>query len=121
MNSDSLLPALEAISRDRPDRVLRLRGTVQSSEGAEEVLEVLIFRGFSSCTTHSTDFDPDQSVLPDGAALETAELLRRSTQSSAGGTAARAAPCRCADGSRGLGLNEPGSHQLHLPPSALNP
>ena len=76
MNSDSLLPALEAISRDRPDRVLRLWGTVQSSEGAEEVLEVLIFRGFSSCTTHSTDFDPDQSVLPDGAALETAELLR---------------------------------------------
>lgn len=76
MNSDSLLPALEAISRDRPDRVLRLRGTVQSSEGAEEVLEVLIFRGFSSCTTHPTDFDPDQSVLPDGAALETAELLR---------------------------------------------
>ncbi len=76
MSSDSLLPALEAISRDRPDRVLRLRGTVQSSEGAEEELEVLIFRGFSSCTTHPTDFDPDQSVLPEGAALETAELLR---------------------------------------------
>ena len=76
MSSDSLLPALEAISRDRPDRVLRLRGTVQSSEGAEETLEVLIFRGFSSCTTHPTDFDPDQSVLPEGAALETAELLR---------------------------------------------
>ena len=76
MSSDSLLPTLEAISRDRPNRVLRLRGTVQSSEGAEEALEVLIFRGFSSCTTHPTDFDPDQSVLPDGAALETAELLR---------------------------------------------
>ena len=76
MSSDSLLPALEAISRDRPDRVLRLRGTVQSSEGEEETLEVLIFRGFSSCTTHPTDFDPDQSVLPEGAALETAELLR---------------------------------------------
>ena len=76
MSSDSLLPALEAISRDRPNRVLRLRGTVQSPEGAEEALEVLIFRGFSSCTTHPTDFDPDQSVLPDGAALETAELLR---------------------------------------------
>ncbi len=76
MNSDSLLPALEAISRDRPDRVLRLRGMVPSAEGAEEALEVLIFRGFSSCTTHPTDFDPDQSVLPEGAALETAELLR---------------------------------------------
>ena len=78
MSSDSLslLPALEAISRDRPDRVLRLRGTVQCAEGVEEAMEVLIFRGFSSCTTHPTDFDPDRTVLPDGAVIQTAELLR---------------------------------------------
>ncbi len=76
MSSDPLLPSLEAISRDRPDRVLRLRGTVPSAEGAQEALEVLIFRGFSSCTTHPTDFDPDRTVLPDGATLETAEVLR---------------------------------------------
>ena len=76
MSSDLLLPSLEALSRDSPDRVLRLLGTVQSAEGAEEALEVLIFRGFSSCTTHPTDFDPDRTVLPDGATLETAELLR---------------------------------------------
>ena len=76
MSSDLLLSALEALSRDRPDRVLRLRGTVQSAEGAQEALEVLVFRGFSSCTTHPTDFDPDRTVLPDGATIETAELLR---------------------------------------------
>ena len=76
MNSDLLLPSLEALSRDRPDRVLRLLGTVQSAEGAEEALEILIFRGFSSCTTHPTDFDPDRTVLPEGASVETAELLR---------------------------------------------
>ena len=76
MSSDSLLSALEAISRDRPDRVLRLRGKVQSADHAVEPLEVLIFRGFSSCTTHPTDFDPDRTVLPDGAMVETAELLR---------------------------------------------
>ena len=76
MSFDLLLSALEALSRDRPDRVLRLRGTVQSAEGAQEALEVLIFRGFSSCTTHPTDFDPDRTVLPDGATIETAELLR---------------------------------------------
>lgn len=76
MSSDPLLPALEAISRDRPDRVVRLRGTVQSAVCAEEALEVLIFRGFSSCTTHPTDFDPDRTVLPEGASVETAELLR---------------------------------------------
>jgi hypothetical protein len=76
VSSDLLLSALEALSRDRPDRVLRLRGTVQSAEGAQEALEILIFRGFSSCTTHPTDFDPDRTVLPDGATIETAELLR---------------------------------------------
>jgi hypothetical protein len=76
VSSDLLLSALEALSRDRPDRMLRLRGTVQSAEGAQEALEVLIFRGFSSCTTHPTDFDPDRTVLPDGATIETAELLR---------------------------------------------
>ena len=76
MNSDLLLPSLEALSRDRPDRVLRLLGNVQSAEGAEEALEILIFRGFSSCTTHPTDFDPDRTVLPDGAVIQTAELLR---------------------------------------------
>ena len=76
MSSDLLLPSLEALSRDRPDRVLRLLGTVQSAEGAEEALEILIFRGFSSCTTHPTDFDPDRTVLPDGAVIQTAELLR---------------------------------------------
>ena len=76
MSSDPLLPALEAISRDRPDRVVRLRGTVQFAEREEEALEVLIFRGFSSCTTHPTDFDPDRTVLPEGASVETAELLR---------------------------------------------
>ena len=76
MSSDLLLPALEAISRDRPDRVLRLRGVVRSAVDVDEALEVLIFRGFSSCTTHPTEFDPDQSVLPEGAVLETAELLR---------------------------------------------
>ena len=76
MSSDLLLPSLEALSRDRPDRVLRLLGTVQSAEGAEEALEILIFRGFSSCTTHPTDFGPDRTVLPDGAVIQTAELLR---------------------------------------------
>ena len=65
------LSQLEAISSQRPDRVLRLAGHL-----AGEPLELLIFRGFSSSTTHPTAFDPDQSALPDGALIETASLLR---------------------------------------------
>ena len=62
--------ALEAISRSRPDRVLRLRGRLQ-----EEPFELVIFRGFSSSTTHPTAFDPDQPLLPETARITEAELL----------------------------------------------
>jgi hypothetical protein len=83
----SLLGALEAISRGCPDRVLRLRGLlpvdddgipVESAVGAAlgwEPFELLIFRGFSSSVTHPTAFDPDRPALPEGATIETAELL----------------------------------------------
>ena len=53
------LQVLESISRDHPDRVVRLEGSVRLESGSEEPLELLIFRGFSSCITHPTAFDPD--------------------------------------------------------------
>ncbi|MFM1899918.1 MAG: hypothetical protein RLZZ216_494 [Cyanobacteriota bacterium] len=74
--SSELLQTLETISRERSDRVVRLRGMVTAGDGGPEPLEVLIFRGFSSCTTHPTAFDPDQSVLPDGACIQHADLLQ---------------------------------------------
>ena len=76
----ALLAALETISRGRPDRVLRLSGTVpapaeESGGGNEEPFELLIFRGFSSSITHPTAFDPDQPALPETARITAAELL----------------------------------------------
>ena len=65
----------ETVSRDRPDRVLRLRGQVEIDGQAPESFELLIFRGFSSSTTHPTAFDPDQPVLGASLNIETAELL----------------------------------------------
>jgi hypothetical protein len=65
----TLLAALEQLSRLRPDRVLRLRGI------RPEPFELLMFRGFSSSTTHPTDFDPDQPALPQEAVILSAELL----------------------------------------------
>ncbi len=70
----ALLAALEVISRERPDRVLRLVGTLPAS-GEEEPFELLIFRGFSSSVTHPTAFDPDQPALPASARIAAAELL----------------------------------------------
>ena len=88
--SAALLAQLEAISRARPDRVLRLRGLLDpAAVGAEgaveggppaavslEPFELVIYRGFSSSTTHPTGYDPDQPALPEGALIEAAELLR---------------------------------------------
>jgi hypothetical protein len=78
-----LLRELEERSRARPDRVLRLRGTLPAADSLEtgavtagEPFELLIFRGFSSLTTHPTAFDPDRPALPEGSRIETAELLQ---------------------------------------------
>ena len=72
----ALLAALEERSRARPDRVLRLRGTLPAAGGGEtEPFELMIFRGFSSSVSHPTAFDPDQPALPEEAFVESAELL----------------------------------------------
>jgi len=71
----TLIAQLEQLSRDRPDRVLRLRGHLQGAGEAAEPFELVMFRGFSSSTTHPTDHDPDQPPLPAGAVIEAAELL----------------------------------------------
>ncbi len=77
------LAALEAHSRVHPACVLRLRGWLpvngdgepDPSGAQEEPFELLIFRGFSSSTTHPTAFDPDRPALPEGSRIESAELL----------------------------------------------
>ena len=81
--TERLLTRLEAISRERPDRVLRLRGwlgvtagdTAEASGSAAEPFELVIYRGFSSSTTHPTAFDPDQPALGEGSRIMAAELL----------------------------------------------
>ena len=79
MGVAALLAELEAISRQRADRVLRLRGHLPlegGPAGAMEPFEVLIFRGFSSSVSHPTAFDPDQPALPEAAQLDSGELLQ---------------------------------------------
>ncbi len=71
MNEQALIQALEERTRQHPDRVVRLQGVIE-----DQLFELLIFRGFSSSTTHPTAFDPDASVLPEGTSLTQAELLQ---------------------------------------------
>lgn len=73
----ALLLELEERSRARPDRVLRLKGRLPAGDSnAQEPFELLIFRGFSSLTTHPTAFDPDRPALPEGSHIDSAELLQ---------------------------------------------
>lgn len=76
----TLLAGLEELSRNHPDRVLRLRGTLPLDPAQQthpaEPFELLIFRGFSSSVTHPTAFDPDSPLLPEGTQIAAAELLR---------------------------------------------
>lgn len=66
-----LVRQLEACSRELPGYVIRLRGHQDDA-----FFELLIFKGFSSSTTHPTACDPDTSVLLPGTSINQAELLQ---------------------------------------------
>ncbi len=53
-----LINCLEKISSEIPDRILKLEGFIQ-----KEQLEIIIFRGFSSSTTHPIEIDSEKKVI----------------------------------------------------------
>ena len=57
-----LINSLEKISSEMPDRVLKLEGYILK-EKQKEQLEILIFRGFSSSTTHPIEIDSEKKVI----------------------------------------------------------
>ena len=57
-----LINSLEKISSDIPDRILKLEGFILK-ENQKEQLEILIFRGYSSSTTHPIEIDSEKKVI----------------------------------------------------------
>ena len=57
-----LINSLEKISSEIPGRILKLEGFIQK-ENQKEELEILIFRGFSSSTTHPIEIDSEKKVI----------------------------------------------------------
>ncbi len=57
-----LINSLEKISSEIPHRILKLEGFIQK-ENEKEQLEILIFRGFSSSTTHPIEIDSEKKVI----------------------------------------------------------
>ena len=57
-----LINCLEKISSKIPNRVLKLKGYI-IKENHKEQLEIIIFKGFSSSTTHPIEIDLEKKVI----------------------------------------------------------
>ena len=57
-----LINSLEKISSEIPHRILKLEGFILK-ENQKEQLEILIFRGYSSSTTHPIEIDSEKKVI----------------------------------------------------------
>ena len=62
MEEINLLNNLEKISSLIPDRVLKVEGSI-IKENQKEHLEIIIFKGFSSSTTHPIEIDLEKKFL----------------------------------------------------------
>ena len=57
-----LINSLEKISSEMPDRILKREGFILK-ENQKEQLEIIIFKGFSSSTTHPIEIDLEKKVF----------------------------------------------------------
>jgi hypothetical protein len=62
MEEIKLINFLESISSIIPNRILKIEGYV-FKKNAKEQLEIIIFKGFSSSTTHPIEMDLEKNVL----------------------------------------------------------
>ena len=62
MEDIELLKNLEKISSLIPNRILKLEGYIVK-ENQREQLEIIIFKGFSSSTTHPIETDLEKKVI----------------------------------------------------------
>jgi len=58
----NLINNLEKISSEMPNRILKLECFILN-ENHKEQLEILIFKGFSSSTTHPIEIDLEKKVI----------------------------------------------------------
>ncbi len=73
METINLIKKLEIISSSIPDRVLKLEGILIDNR---EFFEVLIFRGFSSSTTHKIEHDLEKNIVDKDFIFTKCELLK---------------------------------------------
>ena len=57
-----ILNSLEKISSEIPNRILKVEGYILK-DSKKEQLEIIIFKGFSSSTTHPIEIDLEKKVI----------------------------------------------------------
>ena len=62
MANIDLINSLEKTRSEMPDRILKLEGFLLK-ENQKEQLEIIIFRGYSSSTTHPIEIDSEKKVI----------------------------------------------------------
>ena len=62
MSKIDLLNNLEKISSLKPNRILKVEGFILK-ENQKEQLEIIVFKGFSSSTTHQIEIDLEKKVI----------------------------------------------------------
>ena len=62
MEEIDLIKNLEKISSNIPNRILKLEGYILK-ENHKELLEIIIFKGFSSSTTHQIEIDVEKKIV----------------------------------------------------------
>ena len=68
-----IIKELELISSKVPNRVLKIEGEFLDNK---EFIEIIIFKGFSSSTTHKIEHDLNKNVIDKDFIFTKCELLR---------------------------------------------
>jgi len=75
MEEVDLIKRLEIISLQMPNRVLKLEGFILKENHKEE-LEIIVFKGFSSSTTHPIEIDSEKEVITFTYTLKNLKLYK---------------------------------------------
>ncbi len=70
-----LIDKLEKISSEKPNRILKLEGFILK-ENHKEKFEIIIFKGFSSSTTHPIEIDLEKKVIAFNYVLTNLKLYK---------------------------------------------
>ena len=75
MDGINLINYLEKISSKIPNRILKIEGYILKKKHKEK-LEIIIFKGFSSSTTHPIEIDLEKKFLKSDYILTNFKLYR---------------------------------------------